>query len=428
MRANTIPDSNGIDTSEPLHDPIGRARAADKEDIDEQRRYSDRTCPPEEMFARVSPLLRHYGITRIARQTGLDHVGIPVWSAMRPNSLSLAVNQGKGFGDADAKISAVMEALERAVAGEPEVVSRLASRAEIRAGGSAAEPLDGLVAKGETPLADGDSIAWVEGRDLIAERPVWVPRDAVMLDRTAETRFWQSSDGLASGNTPVEATFHGLLERIERDADALWSLAQSAERARHCVDPSAFGDPVADMLVSKIRIAGLRLQVFDIASDIGIPCFQALIGPGDILRRRNPLYAEAANGSGCHPDPVRAAIRAITEAAQSRLTLVSGARDDIPDDTYSRPMPQELIEDFALTPVARQWPPARDARPIATKLRSVLQALEERQIASAIAVPLNAPDAPFAVVKVLVPGLENPPGARQRRFGSRALAGMLRPG
>jgi ribosomal protein S12 methylthiotransferase accessory factor len=425
-RASTIPDRGSIGDSSPFAGPDGRGQLAVEVDIDKRGRYSDRACPPEETFARVSPLLRRYGVTRIARQTGLDYVGIPVWSAMRPNSLSLAVNQGKGIGDADAKISAVMEALERAVAGEPEVVSRLASQAEIRAGGSTTDALDGLVAKGHTPITDSDRLAWVEGHDLIEGGPVWVPLDAVMLDRTSETRFWQSSDGLASGNTPAEATFHGLLERIERDADVLWSLAKSTERAQHCVDPAAFRDPVIDMLVAKIGTAGLRLQVFDITSDIGVACFQVLIGPRDIMERRDPLYSEAATGSGCHPDPVRAVIRAITEAAQSRLTLVSGARDDIPDDTYFSPMPKELIEDFDLRPHACQWSlHDRDDRPIAIKLQSVLQALRARKIVSAIAVPLNAHDAAFAVVKVLVPSLENPPGERQKRFGSRALARMM---
>jgi ribosomal protein S12 methylthiotransferase accessory factor len=429
MRVNTIPDPVGGEDSGPLPDLDGRGHSAGGSDVDERTRYSDRACPPEETFARVSPLLRRYGVTRVARQTGLDHVGIPVWSAVRPNSLSLAVNQGKGVGDADAKISAVMEALERAVAGAPEVVFHLASQAEMRAEGLAFDRLDGLVAKGRMPLSYDDRIAWVEGHDLITNRPVRVPREAVMLDRTAETRFWQSSDGLASGNTPVEATFHGLLERVERDADVLWSLAGPAERKRRCIDPSAFDDPVIDLLVSKIRVAGLRLQIFDITSDIGIPCFQALIGPADIMKRSNPLYAEAASGSGCHIDAVRAMIRAITEAAQSRLTLVSGARDDIADDTYIRPMPQDLIEDFGLTPVASRWPQhGRDDRPLTLKLQSILHTLRERRITSAIAVPLNPADAVFAVVKVLVPGLESPPGERRRRFGHRALARMMRGG
>ena len=426
LRVNTIPDPIRIDAFKALLDLDGRDHVCGKADIDDRGRYSDRACSPEETFSRVSPLLPRYGVTRLARQTGLDHVGIPVWSAIRPNSLSLAVNQGKGIGDSDAKISAVMEALERAVAGEPEIPSRIASRAEIQAEGLATDSLDGLIGRDQAELTDNEAIAWVEGYDLVGTRPVWVPREAVMLDRTMATCFWQSSDGLASGNTPLEATFHGLLERIERDADVLWSLAKSRERAERCTDPAIFRDVVIDDLASKIRKAGLQLQLFDITSNIGIPCFQALIGPGNLLERQNIGYAEAANGSGCHPDPIRAVIRAITEAAQSRLTLVSGSRDDIPDETYSRPLPKGLIEDFSFRPSPSTRKPLQaDGQSLPASLQAILQVLRQQAIATAIAVPLNALDAEFSVVKVLVPGLESPPGARQKRFGSRALAKML---
>ncbi|RUV25816.1 hypothetical protein EOD29_35260, partial [Mesorhizobium sp. M1A.T.Ca.IN.004.03.1.1] len=36
------------------------------------------------------------------------------------------------------------------------------------------------------------------------------------------------------------------------------------------------------------------------------------------------------------PDPVRAALRAITEAAQSRLTAIAGSRDDFSPRIYQR--------------------------------------------------------------------------------------------
>jgi ribosomal protein S12 methylthiotransferase accessory factor len=36
------------------------------------------------------------GVTRIANVTGLDRIGIPVAIAVRPNSRSVSVAQGKG--------------------------------------------------------------------------------------------------------------------------------------------------------------------------------------------------------------------------------------------------------------------------------------------------------------------------------------------
>jgi len=51
------------------------------------------------------------GITRVANVTGLDHVGIPVVMACRPNARGLAVSQGKGLTLDAAKASAVMESI-----------------------------------------------------------------------------------------------------------------------------------------------------------------------------------------------------------------------------------------------------------------------------------------------------------------------------
>lgn len=50
--------------------------------------------------------------------TGLDIIGIPVWFAARPNSRGLSVSQGKGLVAEQARLSAIMEAIEGAVAEE----------------------------------------------------------------------------------------------------------------------------------------------------------------------------------------------------------------------------------------------------------------------------------------------------------------------
>ena len=73
---------------------------------------SHRICGPEDTLARLRPLLRETGITRIANVTGLDRTGIPVVMVCRPASRSVTVSQGKGLTVAGAKVSGVMEALE----------------------------------------------------------------------------------------------------------------------------------------------------------------------------------------------------------------------------------------------------------------------------------------------------------------------------
>ncbi|KAA0695579.1 hypothetical protein DTW90_23225 [Neorhizobium sp. P12A] len=389
--------------------------------------YSDRSFSPGETLRRVKPWLASYGITRLSRLTTLDSNGIPVWNAVTPNAKSIVINQGKGITDIDAKVSAAMEALERAVACAPDVETVTGSWRALAESGHNLDPLPGLVAIGKDDVGPQDQLEWVKGVDLIGGRETFVPLEAVTLDRTRfENRFWQSSDGLASGNAQNEATLHGLLERIERDAYVLWQVTPIAKALERSIDPYSFDDPIIEGLLQRLERTGLRLRLFDITSDIGIPCYLALLAPTDILERKQPRFLDVTYGSGAHPNPIRAAIRAITETAQSRLTFISGARDDIDPDSFSHPLPETTRRSLAAKPgpaEIREPPPVHGADAL---LDLTLDCLKQAGVTSAIAVPLTAMDLPFSVVKVLVPQLENPDGARKRRFGERAISQQLK--
>src|SRR5205823_9306186 len=71
-----------------------------------------RTADPGETLARVRPHAARMGITRLGNITGLDRIGIPVAIAVRPNSRSVSVSQGKGYDLPQAMASALMEACE----------------------------------------------------------------------------------------------------------------------------------------------------------------------------------------------------------------------------------------------------------------------------------------------------------------------------
>ncbi|MBX5165974.1 MULTISPECIES: YcaO-like family protein [unclassified Rhizobium] len=400
---------------------------------------------PGETLSRVEPLLARFGITRVARHTGLDDIGIPVWCAYTPNSRSIVIAQGKGLTDLDAKVSTVMEALERAVAGEPFVKLVHGSSSRLQAMGCEVDRLSCLTAVHKPDLGPDDETEWVAGVNILSGGEIHIPFEAVVLDRTRNARYWMSSDGLASGNNAEEAIFHGVLERIERDAHVLWQVGGEADLYARCVDPRGFGDGALNGLIDKIEASGLALRLFDITSDIAIPCFTAMLAPGelvpaprhlhvrsdlrggrDLRRKRDIRLVEVTGGTGAHPFPVRAAIRAVTEAVQSRLTHISGARDDISPATFSRSLPPLMRRAFD----AVAAPPAtlhRDGaagqqQDLTHLLQHVLDALRSRGIASVITVRLSDDTLPFSVVKVVIPELENPEGERARRFGTRALA------
>ncbi|WP_183800934.1 YcaO-like family protein [Rhizobium sp. BK316] len=382
---------------------------------------------PRDTLSRVALYLEAMGITRLSRQTDLDCVGLPVWCAYTPNSRSIVIAQGKGLEDIDAKVSAAMEALERAVAGDPITVTTVSSARDLRRRGDRAEPLDCLIASGEQVVGEDEELAWSLATELLHDQPIHVPQDAAVLDRTRHNRFWMSSDGLASGNTLEEAMFHGILERIERDAHVLWQIVSDAKRDACCVDPRSFADAALTGLIDRIEAAGLVVKLFDITSDIGIPCYTALVAPSAVNSKAPLRFVEVTGGSGAHPWAVRAAIRAVTEALQSRLTYISGARDDVWPELFTTPLPAQTRSAFLAVPAPVSAAAiTRPAGNISVLLHELLTRFRASGIGSVIALPLTPANLPFSVVKMFIPDLENPEGNRLHCFGQRALARAMR--
>ena len=71
------------------------------------------------------------------------------------------------------------------------------------------------------------------------------------------------------------------------------------------------------------------------------------IGPRD-----EPGRLRRFHGAGCHPDRVIALTRALTEAAQSRLTYIAGIRDDLLPSEYEEPPTADIVD--ALLDALRQ--------------------------------------------------------------------------
>lgn len=287
-----------------------------------------RACTPEVTLARVTPLLPRMGITRVADVTQLDELGIPVFQAMRPNSRNLSVSQGKGITRQLARVSALMEALETWHAEEPELPLTYAMLGEM-ASNLPYSPYD-LNLVTHSLLHDACKLAWFPGHLLGTWEPTFVPADYVRLDFTV-TNAWLppafdlSSNGLASGNTLEEALLHGLYEVIERD-----TLARAERRTIQevIIDPTTIDGAASALLLEQLARAQADFELVSLTGPTGIPCFEARIV--------SPNYPLVSPGYGCHLDRDVALCRAITEAAQSRLTMISGARDDIPKRAYTR--------------------------------------------------------------------------------------------
>ncbi|WP_407180716.1 YcaO-like family protein [Bradyrhizobium sp. STM 3562] len=395
------------------------------------RHGTHRTTAPEETLARVAPLARQIGITRLGNVTGLDRIGIPVTVAVRPNSRSFSVSQGKGLGLPQALASAMMEAIELFHGENLTERTVVASFRRLSAETRVVSP-DLLCGTG-IPLLDEAEIAWIEGYDLLGREPCCVPWEVVHTDYTLPTshsgeHFLSGTNGLASGNHLAEAISAAICELVERDAVALWHAQDMRARSRCRVDVASITDEDCRGLLDLYERARISPRLWDVTSNLGMPAFicdipAATDDPSGGLRRYR--------GAGCHPNRTIALARALTEAAQTRLTYIAGIRDDLLDYTESARdrLGAALLDAASQAAEARAFTdvPSFDADDVTADLRWELDRLRAVGVERAVAVDLTRPDLGIPVVRMVIPGLEwdctHPryvPGSRARRAGGRA--------
>jgi ribosomal protein S12 methylthiotransferase accessory factor len=403
-------------------------------------RGTHRSVAPAETLCRFGTRLREFGITRIADITGLDCIGLPVYVAVRPNSRNLSTAQGKGIDHDSAKASAMMESIESWHAERPPLPLVHDSYRSLRRTHDAVDPGALPAAPGQMPRPDVPYF-WARGWDLLSEQWTHVPYEAVTLNfvfpPTYRPTFRVSSNGLASGNHVLEATVHAICEVIERDAQALWSLRWAGARTPPAVDLTTVDDESCRHVLSLLERAGVTAIAWDITSDTGVPAYSCqIVERPDTARWRT---IGPAGGHGCHLSPAVALLRALTEAVQSRLTLVSGSRDDAFYRSYEAFGDRDNLE-RAWRRIARteerQRFPSRARLDTATfdeDLRTVVQRLRAIGISSAVVVDLSRPPVGIPVVKVVVPGLEGHragigyrPGVRAARVANELADGQPR--
>ncbi len=307
-----------------------------------------RGATPEETFARyqihISP------ITGIVKSLELTHRGdgeaLNVYLAghnfaMKNDSLFFLRNNlrskscGKGVTDAQARASALCEALERysgvARGEEPKVT------ATFRELGSRAIHPNACMNFSEAQYRDRQ--VWLSRGSPFQVVPAPFDPDAridwapVWSFRTCDFKYlplrycyygypvsdeaaycWADSNGSAAGNTLEEAILQGFLELVERDAVAVWWYNRLA---RPAVDLDGLGEPYIDRLRGHYRALGREFWVLDLTHDFLVPAFVA------VSRRVDQPVEEIVMGFGAHLDARLGVLRALTEMNQF-LPAVNG--------------------------------------------------------------------------------------------------------
>jgi YcaO-like protein with predicted kinase domain len=359
--------------------------------------------------------------------TGMDSVGIPTVMVTRPNSRSLSVSQGKGADLVSAKVSGIFESVEQWHAERIALPLRLARPHE----------LEHVVDVGRLPgyveqYDPSVRTLWVEGEELGTGLPCWVPLEMVQLDFTlplpaGSGYFMPGSNGLASGTSLVEAAVHGVCELIERDAQTLFYGLPWPEQWRRRLDLDSVIDAKNRALLAAFEEAEVDVAVWEITSDVGAPAYLCSI----LERRRDPFRPVGlARGSGAHVDAGAALTRALTEAAQSRLTRIVGTRDDIQGEDFERLRSEHKFEE-GRRQIAAPGRPPRAFQPtlehrgtLEEDLLWLKESLAHAGMPQLVVVDLSRPGLPIAVARVVVPGLESPsetPGYRPGERARRAL-------
>ncbi len=365
-----------------------------------------RAVSAETTWKRITPMFAEAGITRLADVTGLDDVGIPVFMAVRPAALTLSVSQGKGVTSSLARVSGAMEALELWHAEQRLAVAARSTARELQL------PYDPADLQLATPTLLTDTVVmdWVSATDTSTGASTLVPLDYVRLSSVLEQRWWPplfkaTSNGLASGNTFPEALAHAVYELIERDCVA--ELHRQALEQRNVLDMNTVTDPDAVQLLDLFTAAENIVNVYDATNNLEVPCYEA-----EIWSPRLPLVF---SGAGCHLDPAVALCRALTEAAQNRLTTISGTRDDIAQRIYSLQALRSLGRPPTFESAAGDGPslervrfgrwPIAAANSFAEDLALLAARLAKHRRTRIITVDLTRPGWPVAVVKAITPGL-----------------------
>jgi ribosomal protein S12 methylthiotransferase accessory factor len=398
------------------------------------RAGTDRAADPRDTLARASAFTTAMGITRVANITGLDCIGIPVVMVCRPNSRSLAVSQGKGLDLDAARASGVMESIEFYHAERVQLPLVLASFSEMRQHRRVVD-VSRLPRVRTTHFHADLPLLWIEGHNLLTDEPSWLPYEMLQLNMTLPAPpgtgcFLGGSNGLASGNHVLEAVSHAICEVVERDASTMLDLLPPDRVAERRVDLGTVDDAACCQLLERYAAADVDVAVWDMTSDVGIAAFVChIVDRSDDPRRA--LYAAA--GMGCHPTRRVALLRALTEAAQERLALIAGTRDDLFRHGYERARSIEALRNTRAliqsdpstsTSTARGFrqTPDWDVDTFDADIAWELDHLRQAGIDEVVMVDLTRPEFQMPVVHVSIPGLESASWVDEFAPGSRARA------
>ena len=365
--------------------------------------------PPQpdawETVQRILARRREFGITRLGSVTGLDRAGIEVVQVIRPASRSVAVSMGKGLTYAQAAISGLMESLEGWAS------ERIAAGRVWKAG---VGETDGDGIWSHLPQAACGSpadLSWIEGWDLMSAAPRPVPLalvdTAYIVPSPHPHGLSRDTTGLAAGTSLQQAMAHACFEILERHAHCM-AMATPHFFDRFQIDMRAIRSGEAGEIMERLARAGFAVGAWIVPAEHDLPVYWCHVMEG---AGHAPLAPLPASGLGCDLTHDRALAKALMEACQSRLGVISSAREDVSGRLYQPSDRREMVAWRAfLSGAALPYCHAPEDRNSGSVLETALHALKSAGATAAIAVVLYSDESiPLHVVRIVAPPLQTNP-------------------
>ena len=377
---------------------------------------SFRAEPLRVTLANAKALAQQLGISRVTDITYLDWVGVPVFASIRPDAQpgSLCVNAGKGIRVNEARVGAYMEAIEYAFAeyNRASLKVSMIPAGNVYLGRTRPRSILDFCPVMNAEIALDGNIACVKARDIASGKLFHVPAELVFLPLPPQfdgRYFGSNSNGLASGNSVLEASVHGIIEVIERDISSFQAIKDDSVIISNSSLPRSIMD-----IESKLSSGGLTLYVRHVKNQFDIPFFMAVVSE---TKSDDPIYISV--GYGCHPLKEIAVTRAVCEALQSRLSFIHGGRDDLIEryDRFKgrtrksrRRYAEGLLKRVSHGESTNQFDDISDLSKSVTDLQSsldvLLTMLRRDGFRHVLRVVYTPPELPLQVVRILIPGLE----------------------
>jgi YcaO-like protein with predicted kinase domain len=178
-------------------------------------------------------------------------------------------------------------------------------------------------------------------------------------------------------------------------------------------------------LMERFTTKGIEVHLKNLTSDIGVYTIAA--ATDDVVMQDPALLTL---GIGTHLNPEVAAMKALLEVAQSRLTQIHGAREDTVRGEHSRKLGYERMKRINKMWLTESGPsvelgdlPSADTDDIFDDLQVVRSKLNARGLNRTVVVDLTRKELGIPVARVIVPGLEVF-AIDEDRVGPRMMGGL----